>query len=217
MAIFLQKGIQSYGSGCHTGRRSATWCIWCYPLWALHRAQKPNMEFAMLHDVRATSGTGARYSTNFLYLLAHQAQERDLTAARQAWLPAAAGSLEMAGCWHICCREPRMAVLGLRAVRMTWQLCISSGLDARMGACACGALHPSRVKSLHPLLQIEPADGCVRPARIPNHGGHLFVHLLAHNHGWHGPAPNAVLCHREGLGDGAALPVQVYIVPTLGV
>ena len=47
--------------------------------------------------------------------VAHQAQERVLTAARQAWLPAAAGSLEMAGCWHICCREPRMDVLGLHA------------------------------------------------------------------------------------------------------
>ena len=73
----------------------------------------------MLHDVRAASGTGARQSTNVFHLVAHQAQERVLTAARQAWLPAAAGSLEMAGCWHICCREPRMAVLGLRAVRTT--------------------------------------------------------------------------------------------------
>ena len=46
---------------------------------------------------------------------ARQLQERDLTTARQAWLMAPPGSLLTAGFWHICCREPRMAALGLRA------------------------------------------------------------------------------------------------------
>lgn len=94
-----------------------------------------------------------------------------MTAARQAWLPAAAGSLEMAGCWHICCREPRMAVLGLRALPVNQvSSSSSSGLGARMAACGrpcIHAFHPSRHFLASPVA--EAKDGCVGPARGPTH------------------------------------------------
>ncbi len=63
----------------------------------------------MVHNTHRLVGTGE------LVPHTHQAHERDLMAARQAWLPAAAGSLEMVGCWHICCREPSTVDVGLRA------------------------------------------------------------------------------------------------------
>lgn len=49
----------------------------------------------------------------------YQVQEREVTAALQAWFLAPTGNLATLGLRHICCRDPRMAARGLHHTSFT--------------------------------------------------------------------------------------------------
>ncbi len=76
-----------------------------------------------------------------------------MVAARQAWLPAAAGSLEMVGCWHICCRDPSTADFGLRAAPKFSS--VPATITAVRVACTQASFAVSRDKVFNVYLRLE--------------------------------------------------------------